>query len=87
MIEDWLKRIEEKLDALIDRDTVKPFYSIEEASRRLNKAEFTVREWARLGRIKAEKKRSGRGSHFSWVVSAEEINRIEREGLLPFKPR
>jgi hypothetical protein len=44
---------------------------------------FTVREWARNGRIRAEKKLSGRGAHARWVVSHDELLRYQREGLLP----
>ena len=49
----------------------------------LGKAEFTVREWCRRRRIHAQKRRSGRGKFCSWVISHEELQRIQREGLLP----
>jgi transposase len=62
---------------------VKDFYSTDEVAEILDKAEFTVREWARRGRINAQKRRSGRGRYRSWVISHEELKRIEREGLLP----
>jgi hypothetical protein len=51
----------------------------------VGKAEFTVREWCRHGRIKAEKRLSGRGAHPSWVVSHVELLRFQREGLLPIQ--
>jgi hypothetical protein len=78
-----LDRIEELLTVLIDRQTVKEFYEVEEFARLVGKASFTVREWARLGRIAALKRRSGRGKHASWVFSHEELLRYQREGLLP----
>ena len=61
----------------------KEWYTAGEAARLLGKAEFTVREWCRLGRIRAEKKRSGRGKYPCWVISRAELLRLEREGLLP----
>lgn len=81
-----LDRIEAALSALLDREAVKDWYSTDEFARLVGKAEFTVREWCRLGRVRAEKKGSGRGKHRSWVVSHDELLRFRREGLLPFRP-
>ena len=67
-----LIRIEELLSVLVDRQTVKDFYQVEEFARLVGKASFTVREWARLGRIHAEKRRSGRGTSSGWVISHQE---------------
>jgi hypothetical protein len=78
-----LDRIEATLAALVERQVVKEWYSTEEVAKLLGKAEFTVREWCRLGRVRAEKKGSGRGKYQSWVVSHEELQRPQREGLLP----
>lgn len=78
-----LDRIEKALDTLIELRRVKDYYSTDEVAELLGKAGFTVREWARRGRIKAQKRRSGRGKYQSWVISHEEVNRIQREGLLP----
>jgi hypothetical protein len=58
-------------------------YSTAEVAKLLGKAEFTVREWARLGRIHATKKQSGRGPAGEWTISREELARIRSEGLLP----
>jgi hypothetical protein len=84
-IEEWMAKIEEKLNVLIERQIVKDWYSTSEFAQLVGKAEFTVREWARLGRILAEKKASGRGAYASWVISHAELVRYQREGLLPFK--
>jgi transposase len=78
-----LERIETALTTLIQLRTVKDFYSTDEVAAILGKAEFTVREWARRGRIKAQKRRSGRGKFQAWVISHEELQRIHKEGLLP----
>jgi transposase len=59
------------------------WYSVEEIARILGKAEFTVREWCRHGRINAEKRMSGRGAFPAWVVSHQELLRYQREGLMP----
>jgi hypothetical protein len=80
-----LDRIERMLGVLLERQTIKDYYEIEEFARMVGKAEFTVREWARLGRIHAEKRQSGRGPHAAWVVSHSELLRYRRDGLLPHK--
>lgn len=82
-VEERLEKIENLLTALVERQTVKPWYEIKEFARMEGKASFTVREWCRLGRIRAEKRSSGRGAHCTWVVSHEELERYRRDGLLP----
>jgi hypothetical protein len=84
-IEERLERIESMLAALVQRQTVKDFYEVEveEFSRLVGKAPFTVREWCRNGRICAEKKNSGRGAFPAWAISHQELLRYQREGLLP----
>jgi Helix-turn-helix domain len=83
-LNEQLARIEGKLDQLLERELVKDFYEIGEFAQLVGKAEFTVREWARHGRIRATKKKSGRGPHPLWVISHEELLRYRRDGLLPF---
>jgi hypothetical protein len=51
--------------------------------RQVSRAPFTCREWARLGRIRAEKRGSGRGRHLAWVIPHAEVLRYQRDGLLP----
>jgi hypothetical protein len=78
-----LERIENLLALLVERQQTKEHYSTDEFARLVNKAEFTVREWCRLGRIRAEKRRSGRGAHSAWVIAHSELLRYQKEGLLP----
>jgi len=80
-----LERIESALAILVEQRTVKDWYTTDEAAKLLGRAEFTVREWARLGRIRAEKRQSGRGKYCAWVISHAELQRIQREGLLPMR--
>lgn len=82
-IEERLERIEGMLQRLVERETVQEWYSTDQVARILDKAEFTVREWARLGRIRAEKRKSGRGAHNGWAISHSELVRYQKEGLLP----
>jgi hypothetical protein len=84
-IEERLDKIESLLAALVDRQQVREWYSVEEFARIVGRAEFTVREWARLGRLKAEKRISGRGAYPAWVISHAELLRYQREGLLPIQ--
>ena len=78
-----LARIEQTLDLLVQQRTIKNWYSTSEIAQVLGKAEFTVREWCRLGRVRAEKKKCGRGVAGEWVISHEELSRVRNEGLLP----
>jgi hypothetical protein len=82
-----LERIETALAELLRQRTAKDHYEIEEFAALVGKAPFTCREWARLGRIRAEKKYSGRGPHARWAVSHQELLRYQREGLLPLGAR
>lgn len=84
-LEERLDRIEAMLLVLVERQTVREWYATEEFARLVSKAEFTVREWCRLGRIHAEKRRSGRGAFSAWVISHQELLRFQREGLLPIR--
>jgi hypothetical protein len=80
-----IDKIEATLDLLLQQRTVKEWYTTAEVAQLLGKAEFTVREWCRHGRIRGEKKGSGRGRYQSWVISHEEFLRYQREGLLPLQ--
>jgi transposase len=78
-----LERIEAALQTLVAQRTVKEYYTTAEVASILGKAEFTVREWCRLGRVAAEKRRCGRGRTKEWIISHEELVRIQNEGLFP----
>jgi hypothetical protein len=82
-IDERLENIEALLTALVERQQVRDWYSVDEFARNVGRAEFTVREWCRRGRIKAEKRMSGRGAYPAWVISHAELLRYQREGLLP----
>ncbi len=71
--------IEERLKAIHLGQIEKDWYTTEEIAALMNRAPWTVREWARHGRIRA-KKRSGTDR---WVVSKEELDRLMNNGLLP----
>jgi hypothetical protein len=83
-VEERLERIEALLAVLVERQ-VKDFYEIEEFAKLVGKSCFTCREWCRLGRIRADKKLSGRGAYARWVVAHGELLRYQREGLLPVR--
>lgn len=81
-----LKEIQElkaMLLILVERQRVRDWYSVEEFARIVGRAEFTCREWCRLGRIRAGKRLSGRGAYASWAISHDELLRYQREGLVP----
>jgi prophage antirepressor-like protein len=78
-----LTRIESALQSLASSRANKEWFSTKEVADILGKAEFTVREWCRLGRVHAKKHNTGRGPHAAWVISQQELLRLESEGLLP----
>lgn len=82
-IEERLQRIEEALYRLVEQRTIKDWYTTSETAEVLGKAEWTVREWCRLGRVNAAKRLCGRGRSQEWIISHAEIDRIRNEGLLP----
>ncbi len=82
-LELMVERIETRLTTLIEQKQPKEFYSTAEVAELLGRAEFTVREWGRLGRVLAEKRACGRGSSKEWMISNVELERIRNEGLLP----
>jgi hypothetical protein len=73
-------KLDQRLDDQVHR---KDWYSIAEAASQLGKAEFTVREWCRHGRISAHKRECGRGGKREWMISQDELERIRNKGLLP----
>lgn len=78
-----LERIEAALNLLVRQRTVKDWYATDEVAELLGKDPFTIREWCRLRRVHAEKKGSGRGKYQAWVISHQELLRIQKAGLLP----
>jgi hypothetical protein len=81
-----LSEIRKKLDAIVDAKSMKDWYTTVEVARLTGKAEYTVREWCRQGRIQARKKPCGRGKAGEWLISHDELTRFMNEGLLPFRP-
>lgn len=75
--------LQEIHEMLSNRQVAKDWYTVREVAKLLERSEFTVREWCRLGRVNASKRACGRGNSTEWIVSAEELVRIQNEGLLP----
>ena len=78
-----LGKMEEALELLVRERTIKEWYSTADVAKLLDKAEFTVREWCRLGRVRAGKRECGRGQSQEWIIAHAELERIKNEGLLP----
>ena len=77
-----LSRIESTLEELLRQKTIKEWYTTDEVAAVLGKAAFTVREWCRHGRVQANKRDCGRGNSKEWIISREELMRIQTDGLL-----
>jgi len=84
-IDERLDKIESMLTVLVERQQVREWYSTQEFGRMVGKAEFTIREYCRLGRLRAEKRQSGRGAYPQWVLAHAELERYRKHGLLPLK--
>jgi len=84
-----LAQIKTTLAALVSlvetQRTRKDWYTTEAVGEILDRDSYTVREWARLGRVRAEKRPCGRGRAKEWVISHEELDRIRNHGLLPLR--
>jgi hypothetical protein len=81
-IEERLEHIEQLLTALVERQQVQEWYTVEEFARIVGRSEFTCREYCRLGRVRASKRAHGAGQYKTWVISHEELLRFQRDGLL-----
>jgi hypothetical protein len=82
-VEERLEELRSMVLLLVERQQVREWYTTEEFGRAVGKAEFTIREYCRLARLRAEKRQSGRGKYPQWVLSHAELERYQREGLLP----
>lgn len=77
-----LDRIEAMLAVLVERQQGREWYTTREFAQAVGKTEFTIREYCRLGRLKADKRQSGRGAYPQWVLSHAELERYLKNGLL-----
>jgi hypothetical protein len=78
-----LERIEEAIRQLGAQKIQKDWYTPAEVGGIIKRATYTVREWCRYGRVNASKRNCGRGNTKEWMISADELKRIQNEGLLP----
>lgn len=78
-IEESVAKQEAQPEATLPRE----YYSVPEFAERVERGEYTVREWCRMARIHAEKCESGRGEAKSWKIPAAELQRYRDHGLLP----
>lgn len=82
-VADRLSRIEAVLDRLVRERTAKEWYTTAEVAAALGRAEYTVREWCRLGRVRATKGTAARGPHPEWRIAHDELQRLRNDGLRP----
>lgn len=82
-VRDRLARVEDALRALAREAAVKEWYSTAEVAALVGRAEYTVREWCRQGRVRAAKGAHARGPHPEWRVGRDEVERVRNHGLLP----
>jgi len=80
-----LDRIEAAIQQLTSQQVNKDWYGTEEVAERTGHSPYTVREWCRYGRVRASKRRCGRGNSKEWMISHSELERFKNEGLLPLR--
>lgn len=85
LTETRLQAIEEKLDMLLKAQATREHYTVAEAAKVLGRSAYQIRDHCKNGRIRANRRNTGRGSHKEWVISHEELTRYRREGLLPLR--
>lgn len=78
-----LERIEACLAILTEQRQVQDWYDTKTVAKILGKSAYSVREWCRLGRARAEKRSCGRGTSKEWMISHDELERVKSKGLLP----
>ncbi len=71
-------------EMLVSQRTRKDWHTTEDIAQLLGKAVYTVREWCRYGRLNARKIDCGRGGEREWRISHTELERYQKDGLLPF---
>jgi hypothetical protein len=81
-----IARLEAELAAFRSEEVTPQYYSVAEFAHRVGRAPYTVREWARQGRIAAHRCVSG-GPYRPWVISHTELVRYEQWGLRPIATR
>jgi len=84
-IDERLEKIEAMLVVLVERPQMREWYTTQEFAQAVGKADFTIRGYCRLQRLRAEKRQSGRGAHPQWVLPHAELLRYQKEGLLPYR--
>ncbi|QDT43502.1 hypothetical protein Pan241w_36030 [Gimesia alba] len=82
-----LEKIEASLKLLVGQQQIQEWYDTKTVAEILERSAYSVREWCRLGRVRAEKRRCGRGTSKEWMISHSELERIKAEGLLPLNVR
>lgn len=66
------------------RETIEQaWFSPVELARLIGRTSYTVRQWCRLGRLKARKRACGRGSHLAWEIPVEELQHYRNHGIRP----
>ena len=78
-----LARLEVEVSLLSGSALPRAVYTVDEFAKRVARAPYTVREWCRLGRIRATRQATGCGPYRTWVIGHAELVRYQQEGLLP----
>ena len=78
-----LRKVETLLNAFLAREKPKEWYTTVEFGELVDRSSYTVRGWARAGRIAAKRRGPACGKHQEWIVSHAELERFRREGLRP----
>lgn len=81
----WLSKIEQAITTLGTQGVSKDWYSTKEIAKIVDRDVWTVRDWCRIGRIRAEKQDCGHGKSLDWRIRRDELVRYQNHGLRPVR--
>ncbi len=79
----WAKRLVELVESLLKQSKLtiqKEAYTTKEVAERLERAEWTVRQWCNLGKVPEAYKVHGKGRNGEWRIPHEAVVRIQNKG-------
>jgi excisionase family DNA binding protein len=71
-----LDNVEEHLSLSVVKDT----YTVQEAAERLNRSDWTVRQWCNKGQVPGARKVPGKGRTGEWRIPHDALVKVQNDG-------